>query len=349
MAPRAVLMKTGLKYVNTARPVNTVRFVNTGRPFSTARIVDSGCLRHMTGNITHLLDFKDFDEGYVTFGGGAYGGRITGKNKPMIEGNGPKWMFDLDSLTQSMNYLPVVAGTFSNDFTGCSYFGDDAPRSVADAQIQDKDSHASEDTQVEDQEIELGNIPPSYAVPTTPHARIHKDHLRRSCGLVDVQSHRRTQKGFSKLLVIQHGRIMQEELLQFKLQKSGFLVDLPKGLTIGTKCVQPPVLKNPDHPDKSIRYHGCRLWYPKDSPWELVTYTDSDYAGATQDRKSTTGGCPFLGNRLISWQCKKQTVVATSTTKAKYVAAANCCGQIFLTKGFDAGRFQYFGLQVLNA
>ncbi|GKB48172.1 putative ribonuclease H-like domain-containing protein, partial [Tanacetum coccineum] len=70
------------------------------------------------------------------------------------------------------------------------------------------------------------------------------------------------------------------------------------------------------------------LWYYKDSPFELVAYTDSDYAGATQDRKSTTGGCQFLGNRLISWHCKKQTVVATSTTKAKYVAAASCCGQV---------------------
>ncbi|GJY02532.1 hypothetical protein Tco_0360684 [Tanacetum coccineum] len=180
MAPKAVLMRTGLKSVNTARPVNTVRSVNTGRPFSTARsfntvrpsytahpkstihcarprtyfqnqaqstihrpfykrttltkrcfnqrfntgrpfrstvntvrargfnavkpsacwvwrpikpngaslsnsqlndkgFVDSGCSRHMTGNIAHLSDFKDFDRGYVTFGGGAYGGRITGK------------------------------------------------------------------------------------------------------------------------------------------------------------------------------------------------------------------------------------------------------------------------------
>ncbi|GJZ19044.1 hypothetical protein Tco_0555634 [Tanacetum coccineum] len=49
----------------------------------------------------------------------------------------------------------------------------------------------------------------------------------------------------------------------------------------------------------------------------------SDYAGATQDRKSTTRGCQFLGNRLISWQCKKQTVVSTSTTEVEYVAAAN--------------------------
>ncbi|GJZ72492.1 putative ribonuclease H-like domain-containing protein [Tanacetum coccineum] len=73
------------------------------------------------------------------------------------------------------------------------------------------------------------------------------------------------------------------------------------------------------------------LWYPKDSPLELVAYTNSDYAGATLDRKSTTGGCQFLGNRLISWQCKTQTLVATSTTEAEYVAAASCCGQLTLS------------------
>ncbi|GJR40717.1 hypothetical protein Tco_1216401 [Tanacetum coccineum] len=105
------------------------------------------------------------------------------------------------------------------------------------------------------------------------------------------------------------------------------------------------------------------LWYSRDYPFELVAYNDSDYAGATQDRKSTTVGCQFLGNRLISWQCKKQTVVATSTTEAEYVVAASCCRQVLwiqnqlldygynfmitmihidnnnlLTKGFDAGR-----------
>ncbi|GKF46605.1 hypothetical protein Tco_0136407, partial [Tanacetum coccineum] len=49
------------------------------------------------------------------------------------------------------------------------------------------------------------------------------------------------------------------------------------------------------------------LWYSKDSSLESVAYTDNDYAGATQDRKSTTGGCQFLGNRLISWQCSLDT------------------------------------------
>ncbi|GKA47809.1 putative ribonuclease H-like domain-containing protein, partial [Tanacetum coccineum] len=51
------------------------------------------------------------------------------------------------------------------------------------------------------------------------------------------------------------------------------------------------------------------LWYPKDSPFDLVAYTDSDYAGASLDRKSTTRGCQFLG-------------------KAEYVAASSCCRQV---------------------
>ncbi|GJZ49776.1 putative ribonuclease H-like domain-containing protein [Tanacetum coccineum] len=40
------------------------------------------------------------------------------ENKPMIEGNGPKWLFDIDSLTQSMNYVPVTTGTITNESTG---------------------------------------------------------------------------------------------------------------------------------------------------------------------------------------------------------------------------------------
>ncbi|GJX11061.1 uncharacterized mitochondrial protein-like protein [Tanacetum coccineum] len=44
--------------------------------------------------------------------------------------------------------------------------------------------------------------------------------------------------------------------------------------------------------------------------------------GFLGNRKSTTGGCQFLGCRLISWQCKKQTVVANSITEAEYVAAS---------------------------
>nr|GEZ01292.1 hypothetical protein [Tanacetum cinerariifolium] len=63
--------------------------------------------------------------------------------------------------------------------------------------------------------------------------------------------------------------------------------------------------------------------YLKDSPFDLIAYTDSDYARASLDRKSTTGGYQFLGYRLISWQCKKLTMVANSTTEAEYVIASS--------------------------
>nr|GEW72238.1 hypothetical protein [Tanacetum cinerariifolium] len=107
---------------------------------------------------------------------------------------------------------------------------------------------------------------------------------------------------------------------------------------------QPPGFEDPDHPDKVyivvkalyvkriFRYLKGKphlgLWYLKDSPFDLVAYSDSDYAGASLDRKSTTRGCQFLGCRLISWQCKKQTVVATSSIEAEYVAVASCCAQV---------------------
>ncbi|GJX74093.1 putative ribonuclease H-like domain-containing protein [Tanacetum coccineum] len=81
-----------------------------------------------------------------------------------------------------------------------------------------------------------------------------------------------------------------------------------------------------------IMFAGCAYArfqvIPKASHLNAVKRIFSDCRGASLDRKSITGGCQFLGRRLISWQCKKQTIVANSTTKAEYLAAANCCGQV---------------------
>nr|GEX34695.1 uncharacterized mitochondrial protein AtMg00810-like [Tanacetum cinerariifolium] len=129
------------------------------------------------------------------------------------------------------------------------------------------------------------------------------------------------------------------------------------GLTDGKSASTPidtekPLLKDPDGEDMDVHTYRSMigslmyltlsrpdiiylkgkphlgLWYPKDSPFNLVAYSDSDYVGASLDKKSTTGGCQFLGCRLISSQCKKQTVVATSSTEVEYVAAASCYTQV---------------------
>ncbi|GJS41902.1 putative ribonuclease H-like domain-containing protein [Tanacetum coccineum] len=66
-------------------------------------------------------------------------------------------------------------------------------------------------------------------------------------------------------------------------------------------------------PDIMFVVYACA----RDSPFDLEAFSDSDYAGASLDRKSTIGGCQFLRRRLISWQCKKHTIVSNSTTEAE--------------------------------
>jgi hypothetical protein len=74
------------------------------------------------------------------------------------------------------------------------------------------------------------------------------------------------------------------------------------------------------------------LWYPKGSTFDLLGYSDSNYAGCKVDWKSTTGTCQLFGRSLVSWSSKKQNSVALSTTEAEYVAAGACCAQLLWMK-----------------
>nr|GEZ07951.1 hypothetical protein [Tanacetum cinerariifolium] len=94
--------------------------VTTVKTTKDKELIDSVCSSHMTGNISYLSNFEEINRGYVTFGGNPKGGKIKGK------GSGPTWLFDIDTLTQSMNYQPVVAGN--------------PPTSSADPQNTDADA-----------------------------------------------------------------------------------------------------------------------------------------------------------------------------------------------------------------
>ncbi|GKB48124.1 putative ribonuclease H-like domain-containing protein, partial [Tanacetum coccineum] len=266
---------------------------------------------------------------------------------------------------------------------GVLYFGDAAPRTVADAQIEDKDelhdendatekshddsslkdngtadqqvntarpeintgsrevstavpevntatpedlvgpSHASEDTSG-GPEIEIRvNIPTTYAVPNTPHIRIHKDHLIEHV-IVIVQSFVKqdrndilltTQLDFlsnrkKKGIFISQDKYVHEILRKYNytdVKSASTLTDLEK-----------PLVQDGDVADVDEHlYRSIDRIFVLDYALELQT-----------ERIVNTGGCQFLGNRLISWQCKKQTIVATSTTEAEYVTVASCCGQL---------------------
>nr|GFB03029.1 copia protein [Tanacetum cinerariifolium] len=113
---------------------------------------------------------------------------------------------------------------------------------------------------------------------------------------------------------------------------------------------QPPGFEDPDHPDKvKQKKDGIFISQNKyvaeilrkfgltegktastliDTEKHLLKDPDGEDVDVHTYRKSTIGGCHFLGCRLISWQCKKQTIVATSSIEAEYVDAASCCAQV---------------------
>nr|GEX88020.1 putative ribonuclease H-like domain-containing protein [Tanacetum cinerariifolium] len=191
----------------------------------------------------------------------------------------------------------------------------------------DPDMPALENITYSDDEEDVGaeagfsNLETNITVSPILTTRVHKDHRVTQI----IEEPKRVHQALKDPSWIE---VMQEELLQFKMQKVWVLVDLPKdGKSASTPIdTEKPLLKDPN--GEGVDVHTYRylkgkphlgLWYPKDSPFNLVAYSNSDYVGASLDKKSIT----FRGCRLISWQCKKQTVVATSSTEAEYVAATN--------------------------
>ncbi|GJZ09713.1 putative ribonuclease H-like domain-containing protein [Tanacetum coccineum] len=404
------------------------------------------------------------------------------ENKPMIEGNGPKWLFDIDSLTQSMNYVPIAAGAIINESVGTQgelnadgpdnenaeqdkFEDDNNPKdvnaagqhvntaspevntidpSVSTASSNDQDSpkdmftmgasptleatHVKFFSDEDEPEVNLGNITNSYTIEPISIAKALSDsswveaiqeellNKKDERGIVIRNKARLVAQGYRQEEVIDYEEVFASvariEAIRLFLAYAyfmGFLVyqmDVKSAFLYGTieeevYVTQPPGFKDPDHPDKVYKvvkalyglHQAPRAWYEtlanyllgngfkrgkinqtlfikkqkgdillvqvyvddiifgstnkelctgfeklmKDKSMISLLY-DSDYAGATLERKSTTGGSQFLRNRLISWQCKKQTVVATSTTKAEYVAAASLLWTNLLIKGFDAGR-----------
>ena len=79
-------------------------------------------------------------------------------------------------------------------------------------------------------------------------------------------------------------------------------------------------------------YIKCWFVVSKGAKFELVGYSDSDYAGCKVERKSTLGTRQLLGRSLVLWSSKKQNSVALSTAEAEYISVGSCCAQVLWMK-----------------
>nr|GEV53307.1 hypothetical protein [Tanacetum cinerariifolium] len=266
------------------------------------------------------------------------------EDKPSIAGNGPKWLFDIDVLTKSMNYVLVVTGTNSNDFVGTE-------ESIGKGHsIKEKESSQDyilmplwkDGLQFDSSSKNASN---DESQPSS-HAR-HKDDEGVSESEIDNQkkfenSTQDVNTGLEdpdhpdKVCKVVKALYGLHQAPRAWLMKDKFQMSSIRELTffLGLQSASTPVdmkktlIKDVDGDDVDVHLYRSMigslmyltasrpdiiyleghpklgLWYPKDSLFELVAYTDSDYVGVNLDRKSTTGGCQFLGSILISWQCK---------------------------------------------
>nr|GEU71139.1 ribonuclease H-like domain, reverse transcriptase, RNA-dependent DNA polymerase [Tanacetum cinerariifolium] len=229
--------------------------------------------------------------------------------------------------------------------------------SVPPNRLEDFFRDTSNAVSLNEVEADLSNIETAIQVSLTPTLKIHKDHPKKPKKIVDA------------LKDPSWVEAMQQELLQgicdatpgfqdpefphrvYKVEKAMYGLHQAPRAWYGT--LSKYLLDNGFQRDDNVadllikafdvgrfQYLVVSIGMLNPSNVYLLLFVkfrigfalllDHNYGGANQDRKSTTGGCQFLGRRLISWQCKKQTIVATSTTEAEYVAAASSCGQVLL-------------------
>jgi hypothetical protein len=103
--------------------------------------------------------------------------------------------------------------------------------------------------------------------------------------------------------------------------------DIAFAVSVVSQFMHDPKTTHLDALNRILKYlKGCPgkgLLYTKQGSLQVECYTDADWAGSLDDRRSTSGYCAFVGGNLVSWRSKKQSVVARSTAEAEYRSMAH--------------------------
>ena len=107
-------------------------------------------------------------------------------------------------------------------------------------------------------------------------------------------------------------------------------LDIHYGVGLVSRFMEKPQQSHLQAEKRILRYVNCNrdhvIFYTNSNAFKLVRYSDSDWAGDLDTRKSTSGYVFYLGNCVISWSSKKQQGVALSTAEAEYMALTNGAG-----------------------
>ncbi|GJZ36268.1 putative ribonuclease H-like domain-containing protein [Tanacetum coccineum] len=356
MVPRAVLMKTGLKTVNNARPVNTVRSVNTGKSFSTASTMTTSyselgflgaiyegktqqdlhtCLfacflsqeepKRVSKALSdpawveamheELLQFKlqkvwvlvDLPKGHRAIGTkwvyrnkkDKRGIVIRNKARLVAQGHTQEEGIDYDEVFAPVARIKAIRIFLAYaSYMGFMVYQIDVKSAFLYGQIEEEVNVCQplgfEDPDHPDKVYKVQQKKKGIFI--SQYKYVHE--ILRKYNYTDVKC--ASTPTDLEMLLVQDGDAAEVD-------------EHPYRSMIGSL-----MYITASRPD--IMFAVCACARFQDYQWELVAYTDTlTMWSFTHDRKSTTGGCQFLGNRLISWQCKKQTVVATSTTEADIV------------------------------
>ncbi|GJS87111.1 putative ribonuclease H-like domain-containing protein [Tanacetum coccineum] len=295
------------------------------------------------------------------------------EDKPNVKGVGYRWMFDIDYLTDSMNYIPVSLENQANPHAGASEVTNSAgtsqtpssnaseekdedvelifvPSAVKNTKekVESRTSSTNSKKEIlalrrELEEIALKHLGTVYENNSTNTPSVNTGNESVNTGRFDPDDSPMPElEIFTSLrqeFLMRHlmmKRLMQEECYMFKLQqvwvscrstsqkakpeilKKFDLVNVKTAITPmeskvalikDEEAVDVDVTPKTSHLNavkRIFKYLKGKLhlglWYPRESPFDLEAFSDSDYSGSNLDRKSTTSGCQFLGQRLISWQ-----------------------------------------------
>ncbi|GKC24126.1 ribonuclease H-like domain-containing protein [Tanacetum coccineum] len=141
------------------KPTIETNETKTARKESGALVIEDWVSDSDEENVSkiNLTDYEEINGGFVAFGGNSKGGKITGK------GSGPNWLFDIDALTKSMNYKPVVAGNQSNGSAGTKAC-DDAGKARMETVPGEEEKQDAKDLRNEDCEV-----------PSTEETRVNQE------------------------------------------------------------------------------------------------------------------------------------------------------------------------------